>query len=48
MSELIESAGNFYLNAEQYNDKDVPVDCQIQISDRDDILSRQDKWESGM
>lgn len=44
MSELIESAGSLYLNCEQYNDSDVPVDCEIKVSDRDDILSRQDRW----
>ena len=44
MAELIESAGNFYLNAEQYNAENTAVEAFIQISDRDDILSRQDNW----
>ncbi|HHZ93489.1 TPA: hypothetical protein EYN65_23895 [Candidatus Poribacteria bacterium] len=44
MAELIQSAGNFYLNAEQYNAETKPVEAFIQISDRDDILSRQDNW----
>ncbi|HIB92012.1 TPA: hypothetical protein EYO57_33320, partial [Candidatus Poribacteria bacterium] len=44
MAELIQSAGNFYLNAEQYNAENTAVEAFIQISDRDDILSRQDNW----
>ena len=44
MSELIQSGGNFYLNAEQYNTNTQAVEAFIQISDRDDILSRQDNW----
>lgn len=42
--ELIESAGNFYLNAEQHNSGSSEVEALINISDRDDILSRQDNW----
>ena len=44
MAELLESPGNFYLNAETYNNTDGLMNAAIQISDRDDILSRQDKW----
>ena len=44
MSELVESGQNFYLNCEQYNRSDTFEPAQIRISDRDDILSRQDKW----
>ena len=44
MSELVESGQNFYLNCEQFNSSDTYAPAQIRISDRDDILSRQDKW----
>ena len=44
MSELIESDGNFYLNAEVYNSTSVPIDAVINITDRDDILKFQDRW----
>ena len=44
MSELIESDGNFYLNAEVYNSTSVPIDAVIHITDRDDILKFQEHW----
>ena len=44
MSELVESNGLFYLNAETFNDTSSPIDAVINISDRDDILKFQDKW----
>ena len=44
MAELLESPDNFYMNAEQYNDTSSYTPAIISISDRDDILSRQDKW----
>ena len=44
MSELLESPDNFYLNAEFFNSSTDNVPAKISISDRDDILSRQDKW----
>ena len=44
MSELINSSGSFYLNAETYNSSSVPVDAVITISDRDDILKFQEHW----
>ena len=44
MAELLESPGNFYLNAEQYNTSAEPVEASITIQDRADILSRQDNW----
>ena len=44
MAELLESPGNFYLNAEQYNTTSEPVEASITIQDRSDILSRQDNW----
>ena len=44
MAELLASPGIFYLNAEVYNATDYPIDASIKISDRDDILTRQDKW----
>ena len=44
MAELLESPGNFYLNAEQYNATSEPIEASITIEDRSDILSRQDNW----
>lgn len=44
MSELLESPANFYLNCEQFNTSSSNVEARIKIEDRDDILSRQDKW----
>ena len=42
--ELVQSDGNFYLNAETYNSSSSPIDAVITISDRDDILKFQEHW----
>ena len=42
--ELVQSDGNFYLNAETFNTTSSPIDAVITISDRDDILKFQEHW----
>ncbi len=42
--ELVQSDGNFYLNAETFNSTSSPIDAVITISDRDDILKFQEHW----
>ena len=42
--ELVQSDGNFYLNAEVFNSTSSPMDAVITISDRDDILKFQEHW----
>ena len=44
MSELIDTSHSFYLNCETFNNSDTEINASIHISDRSDILSRQDRW----